>query len=1402
MHRRHVGVFENRALVVRPRGLPEKYDSQIVMEIYSEGKKAGRADAALLRHLRASTELGVNMMKGTGVAVLLFCGLMAFGPPATVVRAEGAEALHFTVANDDPVFIDRLLYTAFRRIGYDVAIESAPAMSAVKMADNGEKDGLASYMMGLAANYPGLVMVPERIAKARFEAYAPREFRGGVGSWEDLKGLRVGIPSFKPYLEGRLPDGIAGLLRRQTFFGLLEAMENGECDVIVTMNSMKSDLPIPPGVVKAGVIETRDLYPYLNIEHSDLALHAAAALRGMKADGSYDAIVEGGNNPSGIGKSILLVTSYSTDDSWEGRLKAGIFGVLAERNDIIWRTVSLNSNYILNGTGRADSVFDILRSCVLTRPPDIVLATDINALSFLKENHHILFGNVPAVVAGIGGDTEKEFWKFGGNGTAVPGEVPVADTVQAILDLRPGTRNLFVVNDYTEAGLEWRRQIVQRVDAFSDRVEVAYNEDCSIDELMHTLKRLPEDTTVLFGHYNVDGERTYYPQWEVQVRTRQNCTAPIFGMRGDSLGHGQVGGRYLDPFRHGEAAARVAVSILDSREASDGGRAAGIFAALSSSDFYEWGFDAKELEALGIQSEKLPENSRLVNRNLSLYETNPALFSFLCVLLFWAVAVILALSISGDALRKKNRELLEVQKNLHTAEELLSKDSEIREIKERLETALAASSSGVWEIDFEKDAVTYDGVIERMFLLDSDGRMGIEDFVERMGRVVAGFENSDFREKLLCGCYDGGKLSKEVTILRPDGSERHCSVYFRLAAGDCGDVRKITAMLIDNTSRISMERDLLVAKEEAEAANQAKSRFLSSMSHEIRTPMNAIIGMSELLLAERLTSRQSKYVNDIRVSSLSLLEIINDILDISKIGDGKFRLEPVTFDFGELLSGLRTLFSFAAEAKGIAFELETEAGLPRCLFGDDIRLKQVLVNIIGNGVKFTEKGRVLLRVGLSEQRLRFEISDTGVGIKKENLDRIFDSFDQFDEDKKRKLMGTGLGLAITKSLVELMDGRIEVESNYGIGSTFRIEVPFVPGDESRLAGNEPEKPFIVAPTARILIVDDNEINLNVATGMLRLHKISCDVALSGKEALEKIGIFAYDLVLMDHMMPDMDGVETVAAIRAGGNSELVVIALTANAVEGVREKLIGCGMNDYISKPVREKSLNEALAKWLPREKVRHAESPYVQAGRAIDGSGLLKRLSAVKELDTELCLTRINGMVDVYEQSLRILVRRLPDTLKRLKKYLQQAEMRSFAVEVHGVKSSLDNIGATELSKKAQILETHSEVRDMAFCREKTPPFVREVEDLHRTLAQIVKEEDAETVPKKPGSTETLRYRLYMTKTLLRSFSDDEAADLVQEMSLFDYGLDINTKLKELGELVSEFNLTSALELIDRIEA
>ena len=492
------------------------------------------------------------------------------------------------------------------------------------------------------------------------------------------------------------------------------------------------------------------------------------------------------------------------------------------------------------------------------------------------------------------------------------------------------------------------------------------------------------------------------------------------------------------------------------------------------------------------------------------------------------------------------------------------------------------------------------------------------------------------------------------------------------------------------------------SQQEAEAANMAKSSFLANMSHEIRTPINAILGMNEMILREEKDPAIRGYAGNIQASGNSLLSIVSDVLDISKIESGKLEIIPVDYEVNSLISDCCNMAAGRAKAKELELLVECADNVPMKLCGDETHIRQIIMNLLTNAVKYTEKGTVKLIVSGRFTDggfvLKVDVSDTGIGIAEENPPQLFTQFQRFDLQRNRNIEGTGLGLSIVKRLCDLMSGTITARSVLGSGSTFTVELPQKVVDSTPCGGvnlnysagaeHEYHHSF-EAPEAKILAVDDLPVNLLVIANLLKETRIKIDTAGSGRECLDKCSQQKYDLILMDHMMPEMDGVQTFEKLhgdKSSPNFETPVIMLTANALAGMREQYMDVGFADYVSKPVRGAKLEEAIRRNLPESLIKPASPEIPAEAVSTEPSGFADICGAVPELNVNAALQYCCGSAELLNDLLHDFTEN--DHFSDLKAAFEEKRWEDYRRHAHSLKSTSLMIGLTGLSERARASE------------------------------------------------------------------------------------------------------------------
>ncbi len=627
--------------------------------------------------------------------------------------------------------------------------------------------------------------------------------------------------------------------------------------------------------------------------------------------------------------------------------------------------------------------------------------------------------------------------------------------------------------------------------------------------------------------------------------------------------------------------------------------------------------------------------------------------------------------------------------------------------------------------------------------------------------------------------------------------------------------------------------ELETAKNAVEKAEKARDIFLANMSHELRTPINTILGLNELILRESQEEAVKEYARDIRQAGNILLALVSDILDFSKLEAEKLELTEGIYDVSSLLNDLINSISVQQRRKKLDLVLEIAPDIPYKLFGDEIHIRQIIGNLLSNAVRYTEKGRVTLHVSWKELpkdsvEMYVIVKDTGVGIKEEDIPKLFNAFQRMDSATRSKDDRTGLGLAITQRLIEMMGGKLEVQSIYGLGSAFSFRIVQKIVDRSPLGDFEKQykdslrsiedyHEKFIAPMGRILIVDDNAMNLAVAQGLLKGTRLQIDVASSGEECLELIKRKTYHLICMDHMMPVMDGVQTLHAIReleGNPSRDIPVIALTANAVAGARELYLQEGFQDYLTKPIDADKFENMLIEYLPSNVVyltnsRNISNEYEQTQEEGDGEFDIRESQLyLMGFNLRNGLRYMGGDKALYGKVLRDFHSILQEKETALKDFLQKGDMPGYTIIVHSLKGNARNVGADDLADEAFELEKMAKAGQLEDVTVRSPILFGMMNTMRNSLRVYLETEDA---GEKAGSQEPEESAGYITEeewvralqelaARLDDFDGESAAAKLRELKRYERPETDKKMLRLCEKAIKDYAYDIALEVVNAV--
>ena len=607
-------------------------------------------------------------------------------------------------------------------------------------------------------------------------------------------------------------------------------------------------------------------------------------------------------------------------------------------------------------------------------------------------------------------------------------------------------------------------------------------------------------------------------------------------------------------------------------------------------------------------------------------------------------------------------------------------------------------------------------------------------------------------------------------------------------------------------------------KELADGANRAKSTFLASMSHEIRTPIHAVMGMSEMILRESKEEETLSYAGDIHSAAGSLLSIVNDILDFSKIESGRMEILPVSYQLSSLIHDIYLLIADRAEKKGLMLQIHVDEALPSTLYGDDIRLKQIVINLLTNAVKYTESGSVTLNITGTVQNetceLLVQVKDTGIGIREEDIRKQYQVFERIEEKRNRTIEGTGLGINITQQLLTLMGSTLQVESVYGEGScfSFRLKQKVIQGEpignlEECLQNEkrqEVHRAGFRAPDVHVLVTDDIEMNRRVFRGLLKQTEIRVEEAASGQESLIKAREEKYDLIFMDNMMPDMDGIETMQRMKAdvrGKNTKTPIIMLTANAIAGAKEEYERAGFDGYLSKPIDPKKLEAMICRFLSEDRILgFGEDEAVKAestGRPLpELNGIRWEYARLYIPDDEMLWELLKGFRQTLAERIQEWNRDIPEGANAVYDVEADMDLATIRIEAHALKSLAASVGAMTIFGLARVTELAARENDVGKVKQVLPLLIEEMKQMETELAVQFPEEERPLCEDR----EQLLLLVRLLVDAMRSLDFDEADRLEEKLGSYRYPEQIQEPVNQIQKAVRHLDDRTAVEIGTRL--
>lgn len=1462
----------------------------------------------------------------------------------TLLFAE-SKKYYLTISPDTSINATRILQEAFDRCNLQPVFSVNESQIGLIYTETNHTNGIVLIENVFEQNSLPFAIPTEPILDIIFTAISSKN-NAYVSSCRNFQNKTVGFISSNRHIRKILQkDTSIKYVELDSKQDLFDAVANEIVDFgVIYTHQDQEEIQLPAGIFNAGICEKLSIHLYLNSEHKEEAKSISQAISDMKKDGTYKNIL---NNVSAINspKTILLVSSEQKDKKINEKLEQSLESYCSKNEGITYKTINLKrkkdfQDYVDLDLEAISQIHNNFSNCL----PNVIITRGLESALFVSNNYDTLFKDSPTIITGIPLNFPDTFEQIGKNKIILQESISTKETINKILELFPKTQNIFLLNDKSKVGLFWQEQIISDISPNFPELQIETNQNIPDSLLAKKISSLQAKTIILTG--SIDNMQD-------SLNILESANAPVFGLDYTSAFEYQIGGKYSNAQQHFDKALNIADSILKGiplpatasliKNPQDN---KWIFNYSNLSNYFRFPSLLKQIKDTEIKNKPQPLFKR------TLFKTFLAIFLLVLLVASVVLLIFMLQKIKNLEDERKNEE--ETYKKALAMQQMLFKTSEhlgtvdlnnnfSNQLAIVLELAAKVTDmdkASIWKVSVNDQATQPQCTLLAKWEQNQPVKnqpigiiLNIDTFFTDWGTICKTPRSVYITQAHATGLvkYQMTQNNVKARLLIPvlDGTFIWGFAVFDNTLKEIKPDKNTVEVLSIFTQIVSfneIEHDAKKTMKEAQKAAasgiNAKSKFLANISHEIRTPLNAILGMSNLVLIDKnLDSHIREYAQNINTSSRNLLGVINDIFDFSKIESGKLELIPASYDFDSLIHDVISMVRIKSYNTFLSLFIRIAPDIPQKLIGDELRVKQILLNLFTNAIKYTKEGSVTLTISnvISHNtvELIFEMQDTGIGIKPEDQTKLFNMFERLDTKRNRDIEGTGLGLAITKQLCELMGGSIDFASEYGNGSTFTAQIkqhiedstpivniekvhkkkvliyeprrrhrrfltiqltdigirPIACANQQELIetlkkhktfdyifisplylarvrsqlktlkkniqmvvladseyefsnmedviflqtpvycvqlanffsnksnknlskAKEQNPSTIYAPDTKVLVVDDNIVNLKVASGLLSIHGIVPVTAVSGFDALTVLHRQKFDIIFMDHLMPEMDGIETTHAIRKmqNDNKDAIIIALTANAMSGMKERFINEGMNDFLAKPIEKDDFDKILAKWLPENKITRKKPKKTEDKIAVHIPGI----------DTATGIRYAGNSLPIYIDILETYVLDATNKIELLGKALEENNIHDFTTHIHALKSASLSIGASYAGMLAERLEKAGIEGKHTFIEENAnncfETITEIIENINSFIETHKKTQKAEQSQKEEGSSDFFKETCKSIKQEAENFNIIEIQSKIETLKSFSWQQEEETIIEKLWQAADSYNYEAILETLEAL--